>query len=137
MVSKPDLRVTNGYIIGVSQRSVCSGVVRSQIRSHLSLWLLKAQRSVAQFNGHATGVLSEPERNCHTFTQVPSIILKSHHSLKLLKIMLKTIKTYKVRLSTHRFTLLQSTKRRKIVCFWLVIKILKSQHLKTKRYNMI
>lgn len=54
MVSKPDLRVTNGYIIGVSQRSVCSGVVCTEILSHLSLWLLEAHQSVALFNGRAT-----------------------------------------------------------------------------------
>lgn len=54
MVSKPDLRVTNGYIIGVSQRLVCSGVVCTQILGHLSLWLSGARRSVALFSGRAT-----------------------------------------------------------------------------------
>lgn len=54
MVSKADLRVTNGYIIGVSQRSVCSGVVCTQILSHLSPWLSEAKRSVTVCNGRAT-----------------------------------------------------------------------------------
>lgn len=68
MVSKPDLKVTNGYIIGVSQRSVCSGVVCTEILGHLSPWLLEAQRSVALFIW--MGVLSEPQRNSRNLTQM-------------------------------------------------------------------
>lgn len=74
MVSKPDLRVTNGYIIGVSQRLVCSGFVCTQILSHLSLWFLEAQRSVDWCNGHATLECSQNLRvNC-SFTQTAYIL---------------------------------------------------------------
>lgn len=48
MVSKPDLRVANGYITGVSQRAGRSGVVCTEALGHLSPRLLEAHWSVVR-----------------------------------------------------------------------------------------
>lgn len=72
MVSKSDLRTTDGCIIGLTQRSVCSGVVRTQILRHLSLRLLEAQRSVAWLSGRATLEPCQNLKRSHTQTPFTS-----------------------------------------------------------------